>query len=487
MGQFTLYESMEDMLKKTAYNLEYDEERMNMAFFRRVLTQSSMTNRNLKPSRIITLSFIAIIMVGTILLALPVSSREGYATDLLTAIFTATSAACVTGLSLVDTYEYWSLFGQSVLLVLIQIGGLGFMSFISIFYFLLNRRVRLRERLVIMESMNLNSIEGVIGLVRHVLLGTLLFESVGAVILSCCFIPEFGIAGGIWRGIFHSVSAFCNAGFDVMGKHSLFSSLVTYMDNPIILLTLAVLIIVGSTGFYVWEDVITRRRLKKLHVHSKLVLIITGILIILGMVMYLVFEHDNPGNIGEMSMGRKLLVTFFQSVSTRTAGFDVIGQSTLTEDTKVLSMLLMFIGGSSGSTAGGVKTVTIGILVLSAINNMRGKRELVVFERRIPHMQVINATTLVFISILTVLFGGIFISTVNDVNLINSLFEAIAAYSTAGMTIGLVKAVNPASQVMIIFFMFFGKIGLLSLSLGFITKSKKQTNYTYPEENVIVG
>ena len=458
-----------------------------MMNLRRVLMQSSMTNRNLKPTRIITLSFIAIIMVGTILLSLPVSSREGNATDLLTALFTATSATCVTGITLVDTYEYWSLFGQSVLLVLIQIGGLGFMSFVSIFYFVLNRRVRLRERLVIMESMNLNSIEGVIVLVRHVLVGTLLFELAGAVILSCCFIPEFGVAGGIWRGVFHSVSAFCNAGFDIMGKHSLFSALETYMDNPVILLTLAILIILGSTGFYVWEDVIVKRKFKKLHIHSKLVIIITGILIVLGMLMYLVFEHDNPGNIGNASIGKKLLVSFFQSVSTRTTGFDVIGQATLTEDTKVLSILLMFIGGSSGSTAGGVKTVTMGILVLSVINNMRGKRDLVIFERRIPHTQVINATTLVYISILIGLSGGIFISAINDVNFIDSLFESVAAYSTAGLTTGLAKAVNPVSQMMMIIFMFFGKIGLLSLSIGFMTNSRKSANYKYPEENVIVG
>jgi len=426
-------------------------------------------------------------MVGTILLALPISSRNGNVTGLLTALFTATSATCVTGITIVDTYEYWSFFGQSVILVLIQIGGLGFMSFISIFYFLLNRRVRLRERLVIMESMNLSSVEGVVALVQRVLKGTLIFESVGAVILSFCFIPEFGVAGGIWRGIFHSISAFCNAGFDIMGKHTLFSALETYIDNPVILLTLAALIIVGSTGFYVWEDIITNRKFKKLHLNSKLALIITVTLIVLGMLMYMTFESDNPNNMGNMDMGNKLLLSFFQSVSTRTTGFDVIGQSTLTEDTKILSMLLMFVGGTSGSTAGGVKTVTIGILVISVIANMRGKRDMVVFERRIPHIQVINATSLVFISILITLLGGIFISTTNGANLINSLFESVAAYSTAGMTTGLVKTINTASRLLMIFFMFFGKIGILSLSIGFMTKGRKYRNYTYPEENVIIG
>jgi len=446
-----------------------------------------MINKNLKPSRIIALSFLGIIIIGTILLTLPLSSREGNTTDLLTALFTATSATCVTGITLVDTYEYWSLLGQVIILVLIQIGGLGFMSFISVFYFLLNRRVRLRERLVIMESMNLSSVEGVVGLVRHVLIGTLIFESVGAVILSFCFIPEFGMADGIWRGVFHSISAFCNAGFDIMGKHNLFSALVTYMDNPVILITLAVLIIVGSTGFYVWEDVITNRKFKRLHLNTKLVIIMTGVLIVLGTLMYLVFERANPNSIGNMSLGKKLILSLFQSVSTRTTGFDVIGQSTLTEDTKVLSMLLMFIGGSSGSTAGGIKTVTIGILVISVITNMRGKKDIVLFERKIPHTQVINAMTLFFFSMMIVLFGGIFISTTNNMNFINSLFESVATYSTAGMTTGLVKMVNPASKLLMVFFMFFGKIGILSFSIAFMTKSRKSLNYTYPVENVIIG
>ena len=458
-----------------------------MLTIRRLLAKSSMMNKNLKPTRIITLSFISIILVGTILLVLPISVRDGESVNLLTAFFTATSATCVTGLSLVDTYEHWSLFGQAIILVLIQIGGLGFMSFISIFYFLMNRRVRLRERLVIMESMNLSSVEGVVGLVRHVLIGTLLFEVGGAVILSCCFIPEFGTAGGIWRGIFHSVSAFCNAGFDIMGKHSMFSSLETYIDNPVILITLALLIIIGSTGFYVWEDVITSRKFKKLHVHSKLVLILTGVLIVLGMLMYLVFEGDNPNNMGDLSMGRKVLLSIFQSVSTRTTGFDVMGQFTLTEDTKALSMLLMFVGGSSGSTAGGVKTVTLGIIILSVINTMRGKRDLVIFERKIPQRQVLNAMTLVFISMMIALLGGITISAINDANFIDALFESVAAYSTAGMTTGLIRTVNPASLLLIIFFMFFGKIGVLSLSIAFMVKSGKLVNYTYPEENVIIG
>jgi len=458
-----------------------------MKHLRRMLGSPDILNRNLKPTRIIVLSFIGIILVGTGLLALPVAARGPGAPGLFTAFFTATSAVCVTGLTLVDTYTYWSPFGQAVILVLIQIGGLGFMSFISIFYFLLNKRVGLRQRLVMMESMNLTEIEGVVAMMRHVIIGTLLFEFLGAVILSGCFIPEFGLAGGIWRGVFHAVSAFCNAGFDIMGSHAMFSNLQTYVDQPLILVTLAVLILIGSIGFYVWEDILKRRRSRRLHVHSRMVLIVTAVLVLLGMWMYLGLEWNNPESIGGMSVGKKLLVSFFQSISTRTTGFDAIGQSTLTGDTKVLSMLLMFIGGSSGSTAGGVKTGTVGILVLTVISVLRGRRKLILFERRIPPGQIINAATLVCLGFLLALAGGVYLSAANGAAVIDALFESVAAYSTAGMTIGLAKTASLGSQFLIIFYMFFGKIGVMSLSIAFMMGDKKAVQYTYPEERVIIG
>lgn len=458
-----------------------------MGNLKRMLAKSSMVNRNLRPARIIILSFIGVILAGTLLLGLPIATKGPGAANLFTAFFTATSATCVTGLTLVDTYEYWGFFGQLVILLMIQIGGLGFMSFISLFYFLLDKRVRLRERLVIMESMNLSTVEGVVGLVRHVLIGTLCFEIAGAAILSWCFIPEFGALGGIWRGIFHSVSAFCNAGFEIMGPHNMFSTMITYVDNPVVLITLAVLILVGSVGFYVWEDIITRKKFRRLHVHSKLALIITAILVVLGTLMYLGFEGNNPDSIGNLTAGQRVLVSFFQSVSTRTTGFDVIGQLTLTEDTKALSMLLMFIGGSSGSTAGGVKTVTIGILVLSVISVIRGRRDLTVFEKKIPQRQIINATTLISIGIMLTISGGIVLCAANNVSLLDALFESVSAYSTAGMEAGFLRAASVGSQLLVIFFMFFGKIGVLSLSIAFMMKGGKAVDYTYPAENVIIG
>ncbi|MCL2828020.1 MAG: potassium uptake protein, TrkH family [Oscillospiraceae bacterium] len=443
--------------------------------------------RRLPPAQLIILGFLAIILAGTMLLTLPIASRTHGATDLFTALFTAVSAISVAGLTLVDTYAYWTFFGQAVILLLIQIGGLGFMTIVSIFYFLLHKRMGLRERLVIMESMNLDEMAGVVALVRRVLIATLLFEFVGAVVLSIHFIPEFGWGGGIWRGVFLAVSAFCNAGFHIMGNHDIFSGVVSYSQSPVLLLTMGILIVVGSTGFFVWQDIFTRRRWRKLHVHSKLVVIITAVLIGLGMLMFLGLESSNPNSIGRLSGPERVLVSFFQSISTRTAGFDVIGQFTLAEDTKILSIIFMFIGGSSGSAAGGVKTVTIGILVLSVIAVMRGKHDLVIFERKIAPTQIINAATLVFIAMLLALIGGILLSRTDGVELIDALYETVSAYGTAGMTVGVLEAVGRLEKTLLMLYMFFGKIGVMSLSIAFMMKGPKESGLTYPSEHVIIG
>lgn len=452
------------------------------------LAQALRRTRRWRPTRIIVLVFLAIIAAGTGLLTLPAASRVPGATDPFTALFTAVSAVSVTGLTLVDTHAHWTGFGQGVILVLIQIGGLGFMSVISMFYFLLDKRVGLRERLVIMESMNLDEMSGVMALMKHVLIGTLLFELAGAIILSIHFIPAFGLGPGIWRGVFLAVSAFSNSGFHILGGHDMFSGMVSYADSPVVLLTMAVLIIVGSTGFYVWEDILKRRRFRRLHVHSKLVLIITAVLIGAGMLMYLTLEGSNPHSLGNMSGPEQVLVSFFQSVSTRTAGFDIIGQATLTDDTRLLSILFMFIGGSSGSTAGGVKTVTVGILILSAISVMRGRHDLVVFGRKIAPAQILNAATLVLIGVLLSLIGGIVLFRTEGVALVDALFETVAAYGTAGLSLGVIEQVGRFEQVLLICYMFFGKIGVISLSIAFMMRGRASAaRYTHPTEHVIIG
>ncbi|MCL2568192.1 MAG: potassium uptake protein, TrkH family [Oscillospiraceae bacterium] len=459
-----------------------------MSIVTKTITWGARRTKRMPPTQIIILVFLAIIAAGALLLTLPVATRAPGGTDLLTALFTATSAVSVTGLTLVDTYTHWTFFGQAVILLLIQVGGLGFMSIISIFYFLLDKRIGLRDRLVIMESMNLDEMSGVVALLRHVLIGTLLFEFVGAVILSLHFIPEFGLAAGIWRGTFLAVSAFCNAGFHILGGHDMFSSLATYSDSPVVLLTMAILIVIGSTGFYVWEDILKRRRWKRLHVHSKLVLLITGILVVLGALMYLLMEGQNPNSLGLLPIGDQIMLSLFQSVSTRTAGFDVIGQLTLTEDTRLLSIFLMFIGGSSGSTAGGVKTVTIGILILSAVSVMRGRHDLTVFGKTIAPKQILNAATLVVIGMIFTVGGGIFIFRTAGVSLADALFETVAAYGTAGLSIGVIDEVGTIDRILLMCYMFFGKIGITSISIAFLMHSKKaHAKISYPTESVIIG
>ena len=350
-----------------------------------------LLQRNLSPTRVLIFGFLALILFGTLLLMLPISTRDGQETDLLTALFTATSASCVTGLVVVDTYTHWTPFGQSVVLFLIQCGGLGFMSLAAIFSFLLRRTITLRERLIMTQSMNINDLSGVVRLTRHVLVGTFFCEFFGAVILAIRFSGEFGWRGGIVKGIFHSVSAFCNAGFDLMGENEAFSNLTAYVSDPIVNITIMALIIVGGLGFFVWEDIYHKRRFREFTLHTKLVLTITAVLLIGGSCMFLAFEYNNPGTLRDLPVQGKVFGAMFQATTTRTAGFNTIDQAAMTLPSKMLSMLLMFIGGSSGSTAGGIKTVTFGLLVLTAISVMRGKNEVTAFQRKINMRAILNA------------------------------------------------------------------------------------------------
>ncbi|MEG2939605.1 MAG: potassium transporter TrkG, partial [Oscillospiraceae bacterium] len=322
---------------------------------------------------------------------LPIATREGLHTDWLTALFTATSATCVTGLVVVDTYSHWTAFGQAVVLLLIQCGGLGFMTLAATFSFLVRRTITLRERLIMTQSLNINDISGIVRLTRHVLVGTIFCELSGAIILSIRFSGEFGWIGGIIKGIFHSVSAFCNAGFDLMGENVPFSNLTGYVSDPIVNITIMSLIIVGGLGFFVWEDIYRKRRFRDLSLHTKLVLTITASLLIGGSILVFAFEYTNPGTLGELPMHGKVLASMFQSTTTRTAGFNTIDQGALTLPSKILSMILMFIGGSSGSTAGGIKTVTFGVLMLTAFAVMRGKNDVTAFSRRIATRAILNA------------------------------------------------------------------------------------------------
>ena len=445
-------------------------------------------NRSLNATRVVAVSFAVIILVGALLLTLPIASRSGESAGFFTGLFTATSATCVTGLILVDTWTQWSLFGQVVILAMIQLGGLGFMTVITLVSFALHRRIGLSERLIMVSTLNLNDLDGVVRVVRHALMGTFLLEGIGAVILSACMIPEFGIAGGIWRGIFHAVSAFCNAGFDLLGgRFGAFSSLVGYNDHPVVLLTIAALIMGGGLGFFVWEDILRKRSIHRLSVYSKMVLLMTALLIVGGAAFFLVEEYANPATLGNMPFWQKLCNALFQSVTLRTAGFDAIGQGGLSDSSKAFSSILMLIGGSSGSTAGGLKTATVAVLLLALRSGLAGREQVTFRGRTIPYRRVLNAMTLALVMLFLFLVGSMVISTVEGLPYLDCAFEVASAMGTVGLTTGITPTLSPFSQSLIILLMYMGRVGVLSFSIAFITRSGRTAKIKYPEMNVMIG
>ena len=445
-------------------------------------------SQSLNATRIVAASFALIILAGALLLTLPAASRDGESAGLLTGLFTATSATCVTGLILVDTWIQWTLFGQVVILVMIQLGGLGFMTVITLASFALRRRIGLSERLIMVSTFNLNDLDGVVRMVRHALMGTFLLEGVGAVILSACFIPDFGLLGGIWRGIFHAVSAFCNAGFDLLGgRFGAFSSMIGYQDNPVVLCTIATLIAVGGLGFFVWEDILTKRSLRKLSVYSKMVLLITAILILGGALFFLMEEYSNPATLGNMPLWQKCVNALFQSVTLRTAGFDALGQGGLQDSSKALSVILMLIGGSSGSTAGGLKTATVAVLLLALRAGLAGREQVTFRGRAIPYQRVLNAMTLTLVVLFLFLIGSMALATIEGLPYLSCAFEVASAMGTVGLTTGITPSLTPVSKVLIILLMYLGRIGVLSFSIAFITRGRHPAKIRYPEINIMIG
>ena len=445
-------------------------------------------NRSLNATRVVAVSFAVIILVGALLLTLPIASRSGESAGFFTGLFTATSATCVTGLILVDTWTQWSLFGQVVILAMIQLGGLGSMTVITLVSFALHRRIGLSERLIMVSTLNLNDLDGVVRVVRHALMGTFLLEGIGAVILSACMIPEFGIAGGIWRGIFHAVSAFCNAGFDLLGgRFGAFSSLVGYNDHPVVLLTIAALIMGGGLGFFVWEDILRKRSIHRLSVYSKMVLLMTALLIVGGAAFFLVEEYANPATLGNMPFWQKLCNALFQSVTLRTAGFDAIGQGGLSDSSKAFSSILMLIGGSSGSTAGGLKTATVAVLLLALRSGLAGREQVTFRGRTIPYRRVLNAMTLALVMLFLFLVGSMVISTVEGLPYLDCAFEVASAMGTVGLTTGLTPNLTPFSQTLIILLMYLGRVGVLSFSIALMTRGRTMDKIRYPEMNVMIG
>ena len=441
----------------------------------------------LSPTQTIALVFAGIILAGALLLMLPAASRSGEGCDFLSALFTATSATCVTGLVLFDTWTQWSLFGQIVILCMIELGGLGFMSVASLVVFLLRKKVGLRQRMVMAQALSLNEMDGVVKLQKWVLVGSLSIQLAGALILFFRFLPEYGVATAAWWGIFHSVSAFCNAGFDIFGSVAPGASLITFQSDFVVCITLILLISVGGLGFFVWEEVIRVRSFKKLSVYTRLVLISSTVLTVGGAALILLLEWNNPCTLGPMSVPVKLLNGFFQSVTLRTAGFVSVDQALLTDAGKGVSMLLMIIGGSSGSTAGGVKTVTMVVLLLFIWARCRGKNSVTVFRKTIPEDKVTDAATIVFIVMALAVFGAIFVSATSAVSFTDSLYETVSALATVGLTAGATGKLSLAAKILIIIYMYFGRVGVLTLSLGFLMGNKAQERFRYAYTNLLIG
>ncbi len=443
--------------------------------------------KNWNPTRLIAVGFAGMILLGALLLHLPFAARSGQATPWLTCLFTATSATCVTGLVQVDTFLHWSGFGQTVILVLLQLGGLGFVTLLSLVSFALGSRIGLFQRMIMASALNLPSHAGAVRVVRHALMGTFLIESAGALVLSTRFVPLFGWEKGLWFSLFHSVSAFCNGGFDLMGGYSgEYSSLAAFQSDPVVLLTIMVLIVVGGLGFFVWEDCLEKRSWGKLSLYSKLVLGITAGLIVGGTVFFLWIEWDNPATLGKMTVGEKLFNALFQSVTLRTAGYATLDQGVLTDSSAMLSAVFMLIGGSSGSTAGGLKTVTVGVLLIALWESLCGREQVMLRGRTISARRVLDAMTLSLTVCILFVGGSMVLSVVDGLPMLQSAYEVASALGTVGLSMGATPGLSVTSSLLIILFMYVGRVGILSFSVAFMTRQGSD-KLRYPTVEVLIG
>ena len=434
--------------------------------------------------QILSLGFISVILIGTILLTLPISSINGEFTNIVDAMFTSTSAVCVTGLIVLDTATHWSTFGQCIILLLIEIGGLGFMSFTTLLAILIGKKITLKQRLLIQESMNTFSLQGLVKMVKHILIFTTTIQLLGAVVLSFVFIPDYGVKRGIYYSIFHSVSAFCNAGFDLIGE---FRSITVYYNHSILILTISALIIIGSLGFSVWSEIYHYKETRRLSVHSKIVLLVSGVLLLGGFLAFFALEYNNPNTLQDMNFKDKIVNAFFASVTPRTAGFNTIDLAGMTTASKFLTIFLMFIGGSPGSTAGGLKTATFGILLITVISVIRGREDSEAFGRRFPKELVYKAFSLFFIAMSIVLIVTLVLSvTENNENFLDLLYEATSAFGTVGITTGVTQELSTIGKFIIMISMYFGRVGPLTIAFA-ITKKRKKKNYKYPEGKILIG
>ena len=442
-------------------------------------------------THIIMLSFLLVIFAGSILLALPISSSNGIATSYIDALFTATTATCVTGLVTLPPVTTWSTFGQIVILCLIQLGGLGIITVMSGLMIAFHKKMGLSDRLLIQEAFNLNTLSGLVRFVKKVIGATFLIEGIGAVLYMIVFVPRFGVRG-IWISVFNSVSAFCNAGLDIISENSL----CEYATNPLINIVTSALIIIGGIGYIVWWDIIRITKLykkqgklclQKLTLHSKIVLFMTAFLIVAGAVSFFIFEYNNELTLANYSLFDKIQISFFQSITTRTAGFATIPQQNLTNPSAIISLVLMFIGGSPVGTAGGIKTVTVMVLILTALSTVKNKNEITVFNRSISHYSVKKAIAVFCMSFIIVFISTILLSAVSDASALDILYETVSATATVGLTRNLTPSLNLWGKIIIIITMYLGRIGPISLAVALNMKKGSQNIIKTPIEEISVG
>ncbi len=450
---------------------------------------NALMQRAIRPERVLAAGFLALILLGAALLSLPIATVSGQSIGLSRGLFTATSAVCVTGLVVVDTGTTFSLFGQLVLLLLIQMGGLGFMVFATMAMVVLGRRITLRDRMVIREAMNTSTLAGLVKLTGWYGLMALAIELAGAALLSTRLVPLLGWGKGIYFSVWHAVSAFCNAGFDLFGH---FSSLTAFQRDPVVLLTVGALIILGGLGFSVMAEVINGHfRWRTFSLHAKLVLLVSAGLLALGTVFYALVEWRNPGTLGSVEgAGYKVLNAFFQSVTMRTAGFNSVDLARLTEASKLFSVFLMFIGASSASTGGGVKTTTVAVLGLVVWSVIRGDEEVTVLGKRLPTGLVRRALAITLISLFIMLTGAVALTLLEQDTrpMIDLLFESASAMATVGVSSVGTPGLSVLSKVILIPMMYFGRVGPLTMALALANKQGTRKNHVrYPEESITIG
>ena len=445
--------------------------------------------RRIRPGQLIVLVFLGIILLGAGLLCLPAAARSGRPTPFLTSLFTATSATCVTGLIRVDTGTHWTMFGQVVILLLIQVGGLGFMTIACLFFFALRRKIGLRQRMVIAQALGSDTYSGIVSLVRNILRGTAAVEGVGALILFFRFLPEFGFGRALWYGVFHSVSAFCNAGFDLFGRFGAYSSVVPYGNNYYVQAVIMFMIMAGGLGFMVWVELGEYRKRRRLSLQARVVLEFSLILWVLGALLIGLMEWNNPATMGGLSFPGKIMASLFQSVSTRTAGMNTIDLEACGPVTKLWMSILQFIGAAPGSTGGGVKVTTIAVVILTIRSVAQGRDDCVIHDHHIESKTIYRALTIIMLGAVAALGSAVVVyyNSAEAVTVIDAIFESCSAFGTVGLSVGVTGRLNTGAKLLYMLVMFMGRVGPVSLAISLTAKPDDNKRKVMPVGHINVG